>query len=139
GHVAPRKGPSADQTAPGQRNVAGDIRNVSVRAGLPPSDRPKNGLTAVVTARNANRKAAAKLALKIARRGWDNRERFKRAMMAMADAVQFAVSVGRDRRRKPIILADVGDNPGGGGRGNTTYLLRALKSAGAQNGLAGVV
>src|SRR5439155_9652570 len=49
-----------------------------------------------------------------------------------------AVSVGRDRRRKPIALADVADNPGGGGRGNTTYLLRALKSAGAQNVIFGV-
>ena len=132
------KGPYADLINYGQRKLAGDILNVSVMAGFAYSDSPKNGLTAVVTARNANRKAAAKLALKIARRGWDNRERFKRAMMAMADAVQFAVSVGRDRRRKPIILADVGDNPGGGGRGNTTYLLRALKSAGAQNVLFGV-
>ena len=91
-----------------------------------------------MTARNANRRAAAKLALKIAKRGWDTRERFKRAMMALADAVALGVSVGRDRRRKPIILADVGDNPGGGARGNTTYLLRALKSAGAQHVMFGV-
>ena len=59
-------------------------------------------------------------------------------MMSLGDAVQLAASVGRDRRRKPIILADVADNPGGGGRGNTTYLLRALKSAGVQNVFFGV-
>ena len=48
-------------------------------------------------------------------------------MMSLGDAVQLAASVGRDRRRKPIILADVADNPGGGGRGNTTYLLRGAE------------
>ena len=132
------KGPYADLIKYGQSKMAGDIMNVSVMAGFAYSDSPKNGLTAVVTARNANRRAAAKLALKIARRGWDTRERFKRGMMALADAVQLAGSVGRDRRRKSIILADVGDNPGGGGRGNTTYLLRALKSAGAQHVIFGV-
>ncbi|MBM3650707.1 MAG: M81 family metallopeptidase, partial [Alphaproteobacteria bacterium] len=102
------------------------------------SDSPKNGLTAVVTARNANRRAAAELALDIAKRGWAMKERFKRAMVPLADAVHLAVSVGRDRRRKPIILADVADNPGGGARGNTTYLLRALKAAGAQGVIFGV-
>jgi microcystin degradation protein MlrC len=132
------KGPYADLINYGQRKMAGDVMNVSVMAGFAYSDSPKNGLTAVVTARNANRRTAAKLALKIAKRGWDTRERFKRAMMSLADAVQLAASVGRDRRRKPIILADVGDNPGGGGRGNTTYLLRALKSAGVQNVMFGV-
>jgi microcystin degradation protein MlrC len=132
------KGPYADLIRYGQTKVGGDILNVSVMAGFAYSDSPKNGLTAVVTARNANRKAAAKLSLKIAKRAWDMKERFKRAMMSLGDAVQLSASVGRDRRRKPIILADVADNPGGGGRGNTTYLLRALKSAGAQQVIFGV-
>ena len=132
------KGPYADLIKYGQTKVGGDIMNVSVMAGFAYSDSPKNGLTAVVTARNANRQAAARLSLDIAKRAWGMKERFKRAMMSLGDAVQFAVSVGRDRRRKPIILADVADNPGGGGRGNTTYLLRALKGARAQHVLFGV-
>jgi len=132
------KGPYADLIKYGQTKLGGDILNVSVMAGFAYSDSPKNGLTAVVTARNANKKAAAKLSLKIAKRAWDTKERFKRAMMSLGDGVQLAVSVGRDRRRKPIVLADVADNPGGGGRGNTTYLLRALKSAGAQQVIFGV-
>ena len=132
------KGPYADLVKYGQTKVGGDILNVSVMAGFAYSDSPKNGLTAVVTARNGRREAAAALALDIAKRAWGTKERFKRAMMSLGDAVQLAASVGRDRRRKPIILADVADNPGGGGRGNTTYLLRALKSAGTQNVLFGV-
>ncbi|MFO1079577.1 MAG: M81 family metallopeptidase [Reyranellaceae bacterium] len=132
------KGPYADLIRYGQRKIAGDVLNVSVMAGFAYSDSPKNGLTAVVTARNGNRRAAAKLARKIAERAWTNKERFKRDMTTMADAVQLAVAVGRDPRRKAIALADVADNPGGGGRGNTTWLLRALKSAGAQGVLFGV-
>jgi microcystin degradation protein MlrC len=132
------RGPYADLIKYGQTKLGGDILNVSVMAGFAYSDSPKNGLTAVVTARNGNRKAAAKLSLKIAQRAWDTKQRFKRAMMSLGDAVQLAASVSRDRRRKPIILADVADNPGGGGRGNTTYLLRALKGARTQHVLFGV-
>ena len=132
------KGPYADLINYGQTKVGGDILNVSVMAGFAYSDSPKNGLTAVVTARNGNRKAAADLALDIAQRAWGMRERFKREMTTLADAVQLAGSVGRDKRRKPIVLADVADNPGGGGRGNTTYLLRALKGAKVQGVIFGV-
>lgn len=132
------RGPYADLIRYGQTKVGNDILNVSVMAGFAYSDSPKNGLTAVVTARNANRTAAAALSLDIATRAWGMKERFKRAMMALGDAVQLAASVGRDRRRKPIVLADVADNPGGGGRGNTSYLLRALKSAGVQGVIFGV-
>jgi microcystin degradation protein MlrC len=132
------RGPYADLIKYGQTKVGGDILNVSVMAGFAYSDSPKNGLTAVVTARNGNRKAAGDLALDIAQRAWGTRERFKREMMNLADAVQHATAIGRDKRRKPIILADVADNPGGGGRGNTTYLLRALKAARAQGVYFGV-
>lgn len=132
------KGPYADLIRYGQTKVGGDIMNVSVMAGFAYSDSPKNGLTAVVTSRNGNRDAAAALSLDIAKRAWAMKERFKREMMPLADAVHLAATVGRDLQRPPIILADVGDNPGGGGRGNTTYLLRALKSAGARGVIVGV-
>jgi microcystin degradation protein MlrC len=134
----PRQGPYADLIEYGQTKVAGDIMNVSVMAGFAYSDSPKNGLTAVVTARNGRRDAAAALSLDIAQRAWAMKERFKREMMSLDRAVQLAVSVGRDSRYKPIVLADVADNPGGGARGNTTYLLRTLKAAGAQGVIFGV-
>jgi microcystin degradation protein MlrC len=132
------QGPYADLIDYGKTKVGGDIMNVSVMAGFAYSDSPKNGMTAVVTARNARRDAAAELSLDIARRAWAMRERFKKEMMKLEDAVQFAVTVGRDPRHKPIILADVADNPGGGARGNTTWLLRALKEANAQGVVFGV-
>jgi len=65
------------------------------------------------------------------------KERFKRAMMSLGDAVQFAVSSAATGAASHH-PADVADNPGGGGRGNTTYLLRALKGARAQQCCFGV-
>src|SRR5258708_38438816 len=123
----------------GPPEVGGDVHMGTVLAGFPNRGAATGGQTAVVTARGAAGQAAARLSLDIAKRAWGMKERFKRAMMSLGDAVQFAVSVGRDRRRKPIILADVADNPGGGGRGNTPYLLRALKGARGQHVLFGVI
>ena len=90
------KGPYADLIKYGQTKVGGDILNVSVMAGFAYSDSPKNGLTAVVTARNGNRQAAADLSLDIAKRAWGMKERFKRQMTALADAVA-ARRLGRPR------------------------------------------
>ncbi len=134
----PNQGPYADLIEYGQGKVGGDIVNVSVMAGFAYSDSPKNGLTAVVTARNGRREAATALSLDIAKRAWGMKERFKKSMTSLEKAVELAVATGRDWHRPPIILADVGDNPGGGGRGNTTYLLRALKDAGAMGVIFGV-
>ena len=77
------RGPYADLIKYGQTKVGGDIMNVSVMAGFAYADSPKNGLTAVVTARNGKREAAAALSLDIAQRAWGMKERFKRGMMAL--------------------------------------------------------
>ena len=131
-------GPYGEMIQLGQTRVGGDIMNVSIMAGFAFSDSPKNGYTAVVTARNGNHRAAFELARELCQRTWAMRERFDRAMTPLPDAVARAVAVGKDPAALPILLADVGDNPGGGGRGNTTQLLQALIAAGAQGVLLGV-
>ena len=45
----------------------------------------------------------------------------------------------QDRSRPALIFADVADNPGGGGRGNTMWILEAFHQAGVQNALVGVI
>ena len=45
----------------------------------------------------------------------------------------------RDRARPALIFADVADNPGGGGRGNTMWILEAFHKAGVQDALVGVI
>ncbi len=131
-------GPYADVMNHGLSLVGGKVMNVSVMAGFSYSDSPKNGLTAIVTTRDRDQALAHKLALDICTRAWDMRARFKRTMTSLEDAVRMAVAVGNDPAQPPIILADVADNPGGGGRGNTVHLLQALKAAGARGVIFGV-
>ena len=128
-------GPYGDMIRYGQTRVGGDIINVSIMAGFAYSDCPKNGYTAVVTARNGNRSAAFELARELCERTWAIRERFDKPMTSLTDAVKRAVDAGTSA---PILLADVADNPGGGARGNTTWLLRALVDADAQAAVIGV-
>ena len=44
-----------------------------------------------------------------------------------------------DRNRPALIFADVADNPGGGGRGNTMWILEAFHKAGVRDALVGVI
>lgn len=53
-----------------------------------------------------------------------------------AEAVRQAMALPTG---KPVIIADVEDNPGGGGSSDTTGLLRALVDGAAQGALLGVV
>ena len=131
-------GPYSEMIHYGQTQVGGDIMNVSIMAGFVFSDCPKNGYSAVVTARNGNRRAAFDLALDLCQRTWSMRQRFTKAMTPLVDAVKLAVEAGAIPAAPPVLLADVADNPGGGGRGNTTWLLRALVEAGAGGVVIGV-
>ena len=133
-----RDGPYGELIAYGQGKVGGAIMNVSAMAGFAFSDSAKNGFATVVTARDGDRAAAAALALEVSRRAWNMRQRFRKTMTSLDEAVGRAVVVGRNAALPPICLADVGDNPGGGGRGNTTHLLRALHRAGAEGVVLGV-
>ena len=78
------------------------------------------------------------LAREIAELGWANRLRFYPRLTSLDDAVEKALAVGRDHPTPALAFADVADNPGGGGRGNTTFLLRAFHEAGVEGALLGV-
>lgn len=115
---------------------AGRVLNVSVMGGFAYADTPFNGLTAVVTATDA---AAAKgLAMEIAEAGWARRERFRPRLTSLEEATRLAKST-EDQRRHALIFADVADNPGGGGRGNTMWILEAFHRAGIRGALVGVI
>jgi microcystin degradation protein MlrC len=131
-------GPYAEMIDLGQRLMTPEIMNVSVMGGFAFADTAKNGLSVVVTARREARVAAA-LAREIALRGWDNRARFRVRLTPLAEAVQRAIAVGRDRSLPALAFADVADNSGGGGRGNTVYLLRAFCEASVEGTLFGVL
>ncbi|HLJ19250.1 MAG TPA: M81 family metallopeptidase [Stellaceae bacterium] len=133
-------GPYAEMIAFGQHRssrMTPEILNVSVMGGFAYGDTAKNGIAVIVTARRDGREAQA-LAREIAELGWANRDRFRARLTSLNEAVMRAVEVGMDRAKPALCLADVADNPGGGGRGNTTYLLEALSDAGAEGVLLGI-
>ncbi len=115
---------------------AGRIVNVSVMGGFAYADTKFNGMTVVVTA--TDKEAAETLAMEIARAGWARREKFFPTLTSLHDAV--ALAQGTEDHCKPaLIFADVADNPGGGGRGNTMYILEAFHAAGVKDALVGVI
>ncbi|KAF0173657.1 MAG: hypothetical protein FD162_1634 [Rhodobacteraceae bacterium] len=131
-------GPYADIMNYGQSLVSGDIVNVSILGGFAYSDTPKNGMAIIVTARVANGSAQA-VADKIARMAWGEHLRFVPRLTALEDAVEQVAQVAADPSLPAVILADVADNPGGGGNGNTMWILQALLGRGASGVIVGVI
>jgi microcystin degradation protein MlrC len=130
-------GPYAEMIDLGQRRMNPEIMNVSAMGGFAFADAPECGLSVVVTARH-DKHAAEALAREIAELGWANRARFYPQLTSLAEAVEKALAVGRDPSLPALAFADVADNPGGGARGNTTFLLRAFQEAGVEGTLLGV-
>ena len=130
-------GPYAEMIDLGQRRMNPEIMNVSAMGGFAFADAATCGLSVVVTARHDQRAAEA-LAREIAELGWANRARFYPHLTSLDDAVAKALAVGRDPSLPALAFADVADNPGGGGRGNTVFLLRAFHQAGVEYSLLGV-
>jgi len=134
------QGPYADLIDYGQAAQAKNpavIANVSVVAGFVYSNTPMNGIAVIVTARG-DRDAARALCTDIAERGWADRARFRKVLTPLGDAVQEMKAAGADPSQEARIFADVADNPGGGGRGNTTYVLKSLVEAGVEDCLFGI-
>jgi microcystin degradation protein MlrC len=129
-------GPYADLIAYGQTFVNERIANVSIAGGFVFSDLPKCGMTITVTARG-DQADANQVARTIAARAWSDRPRYKRTLTTLAGAVELARQAASGQT-PPVILADVADNPGGGGRGNTAWMLEALHSAGIPGVVMGV-
>ena len=63
---------------------------------------------------------------------------FREIGVSAEKAVAMAMKIA-ETARKPVVVADTQDNPGAGGTGDTTGLLRELLSAGARNTLCGFI
>ena len=114
----------------------GRVLNVSVMGGFAYADTPFNGLTVVVTATDAE--AANGLAREIAEAGWARRDRFRPSLTSLDEAVRRAKAT-EDPSLHALAFADVADNPGGGGRGNTMWILQAFHAANVRGALVGVI
>jgi microcystin degradation protein MlrC len=111
-----------------------DAYAVSINAGFPSADIAEVGPTVLVTAEGdmeAHRAFAESLADNIWKRRHDVLNHYLDVDSAAAIARQFSSAEG------PLVIADYADNPGGGGYGDSTNLLRALLDAGVSNACFG--
>lgn len=117
------RGAYADMITEGQRHVCSDLPVVSILGSFAFGDVREGGITILVYGRGDKPKA---LALQLAKFAWAERERFRVQLTPLDDAIARAAQAGRNGERTALCLADVADNPGGGGRGNTTDILERL-------------
>ncbi|HKA44688.1 MAG TPA: MlrC C-terminal domain-containing protein, partial [Burkholderiales bacterium] len=129
------RGAYADMIVEGQKHIATDLPVVSVLGGFAFADAPEAGISILTYGSGAK---PAKLARQLAEFAWTERDRFKVRLTPLAAAIEHAVAAGRSGRRALVCLADVADNPGGGGRGNTTDILEGLLAARAERALLGL-
>jgi microcystin degradation protein MlrC len=136
--TAPGTGPYAEMITRAEAMDDPRLVNISVVGGFAFGDTPKNGLTVIVTTRG-DAALASTIANELASYGWQERAAFIPHLTPLGDAIALAKAVGDDPDRASVLLADVADNPGGGGRGNTPFILKALIEHGVRGALVGVI
>ena len=130
-------GPYGEIIDYGQTLIDDLVMNISIAGGFTYGDTPQNGMAFLVTTRD-DMAMARRLCRDLAERVWNYRERFTPCLTALNDCIAAAVARGGDPSEPAAIIADVADNPGGGGRGNTAWLLEGLHRAGAKGVILGV-
>ena len=137
------QGPYADAVDRGQQLAQDPIVNVSVCANFSLADSPKNGMSVLVTARRTadgeGARAANRAAEALAAQLWADRQRFVANLTPLAEATAMAVRASRSADAPALLFADVADNPGGGARGNTTFILKSFHQAGVTGAAVGVI
>ena len=123
---------AAEQTA--------GVLDATFAHGFPLADGPQVGCSVLVTTVAGTVDAQA-LASDLAARIWQLRDRCHVDMYDIPDAVARAVdaAAGFDDDPRPVVVAETSDNPGGGGVGDGTHLLRALIDADAPAVFASIV
>jgi len=116
--------------------IQGEVRGISLACGFPLSDVPEAGPAIVAygfdkTSVNA---AADSLLAEIE----DREGEFSGQLYSVEEAVTEAIRLSASAKG-PVILTDNQDNPGGGGPGDTTEILRALVLHKAEDTAVGVI
>ncbi|HUN46633.1 MAG TPA: M81 family metallopeptidase [Stellaceae bacterium] len=126
-HGRTQSGPMVEALArAGAAEERGDALVVSVCAGFSRADIRDVGPTVTVTTDGASPRGQA-IAEQLMDFAWETREVNTAKLLPVAEVVELA------RRGKPgdkpLVIADYTDNPGGGGYGDATALLKAMVAA----------
>ncbi len=103
------------------------VVSISIFAGFPLADIHDAGLSIYVCT-DGEQPLADALADELAAAAWEHRREF----LHQAPGVREAVARARAVDGRPVILADIADNTGGGAAGDTTEILRELLRVGAR-------
>jgi microcystin degradation protein MlrC len=117
------------------------VLDVTFVHGFPLADGPQVGCSVLVTTAAGGGTVARELAVEVAGAIWELRGRFEVPMHAPRDAVALALDAHAARAdgAGPVVVAETSDNPGGGGVGDGTHLLRELIAADAPAVLGTIV
>jgi microcystin degradation protein MlrC len=127
----------ADVMAARQSIAAADgVAELGLCFGFPYADFADCGcaLVAYAATQEAAERAADALAQEFQRRETD----FAKPILDARDAVARAMDLARGAKR-PVVIADTQDNPGGGGHGDTTGLLAELIAQRAEGAVLGLI
>lgn len=100
-------------------------RCVRFAHGFFPCDIEEMGMT-VMTITDGDRELAEKLADELSKAIEDNIPALKRVYPSLDEALDIAIQPGDG----PVVIADASDNPGAGGLGDTTHILRRILERG---------
>lgn len=115
------------------------VIDCTVFHGFPYVDVPHVGVHVVVTTDGDEaRVAAAAAASEVASWIWEHRERFRTESHSPEGAVRTAIGLVASGRR-PVVINETCDNPGGGAPGDGTHLLRAMLDAGLEDAAFGFI
>ena len=106
-----------------------DVITISVFAGFPMADIHDAGLS-VYVATNGDQALAEACADRLADTAWEHRQEFLHRALPVREAVAQALALATEGR--PVVLADIADNTGGGAAGDTTEVLREVLRVGAR-------
>ena len=106
-----------------------DVTSIDLAMGFPPSDIPELG--PVIVAYDINKNTAEASVEKVLKKLIEAETLFDDRLVSAEEAVEQAMKLSKG----PAVIADVQDNPGAGGTGDTTGLLRALIKANASDAI----
>lgn len=115
-----------------------DVFAVSINAGFARADIAEIGPTVTVVAQGdlePHRRFAHELADDI----WDRRHELINRFLDVHEAARICRDHDAGADKRPIVVADYSDNPGGGGYGDATRLLAALLEAGVTDACFGPI
>ncbi|WP_315918100.1 M81 family metallopeptidase [Mesorhizobium sp. SP-1A] len=108
------------------------ILSISVIHGFMAADVPEMGTRIMVVTDDA-RERGDELAERLGRELYARRAELAMTMLGPDDGIDRVLAVRAQDRSKPVVVADVWDNPGGGVAGDGTSLLRRMMERGLDN------